>query len=77
MSTATLSVAKAVSYELRWCPNGVQDCDLKEGLYVQGGYFVDLRHCTDAIKHLKYYGNKVGAACVEMPGWEKENLKEK
>lgn len=36
----------------------------------KGGYFRSLDSCNDAIRHLTYYGNKVGAACAEIPDWQ-------
>lgn len=68
--------SSALRYELRWCPHGEANCVLKsnEGVYVKGGYFPSLDSCNDAIRHLTYYGNKVGAACAEIPDWQRSAI---
>jgi len=35
-----------------------------EGVYVAGGFFKTLKGCNNVIKHLKYYGVKVGGECL-------------
>ena len=67
--------AEFPNYQLRWCANGSPECDVHEGFYVQGDYFFKLRYCTDAIKHLDYYGNKLGGTCIELSDSEKQELK--
>ena len=64
-------------FELRWCAHGEATCVLKqdEGAYVKGGYFFSLDQCSDAVRHLAFYGNKVGAACIEIPDRDRQNLK--
>lgn len=64
-------------YELRWCPNGETSCVLKqsEGAYVKGGIFPSLDQCNDAVRHLTFYGNKLGGACVEISELDRENLR--
>jgi hypothetical protein len=61
-------------YELRWCTNGESNCLLtqNEGAYVKGGYFYTLDQCHDAIKHLAFYGNKLGCQCIEITNWERD-----
>ena len=44
-------------------------------MYVKGGFFVELKECNGALKHLNYYGNKLGGECVEIPQWQKDSLK--
>jgi len=63
-------------FELRWCSNGEPKCVLnqKEGSYVRGGFFSSLDRCNDAIRHLSFYGNKVGGTCVEIADWERKKL---
>lgn len=63
-------------FELRWCSNGESSCVLtqNEGSYVRGGYFVTLDRCNDAIKHLRYYGVRIGANCVELRESERKKL---
>lgn len=63
-------------FELRWCSNGQAKCVLnqKEGSYVRGGFFSSLDRCNDAIRHLSFYGNKVGGTCVEIADWERKKL---
>ena len=63
-------------FELRWCSNGEASCVLnqKEGSYVRGGFFSFLDRCNDAIRHLAFYGNKVGGTCVEITDWERKRL---
>jgi hypothetical protein len=63
-------------FELRWCSNGQANCMLnqKEGSYVRGGFFSSLDRCNDAIRHLSFYGNKVGGTCVEITDWERKKL---
>ncbi len=51
-----------LKYELRWCADGEETCDV-EDLYVAGGFFEKLKDCNNAIKHLKYYGVTVGGDC--------------
>ena len=66
----------APHYELRWCANGEGSCVLnqKQGSYVRGGYFASLDRCNDAIRHLVFYGNKVGGTCVELTDEERARL---
>lgn len=63
-------------FELRWCANGQATCVLnqKEGSYVRGGYFASLDRCNDAIRHLSFYGNKIGGTCVEITEWDRKKL---
>ena len=63
-------------FELRWCAYGKTSCVLnqKEGTYVRGGFFASLDRCNDAIRHLSFYGNKVGGTCVEIEDWERKKL---
>ena len=69
-------VAAAPRFELRWCSNGEPKCVLtqSEGSYVRGGFFASLERCNDAIRHLSFYGNKVGGTCVEIADWERKKL---
>jgi hypothetical protein len=64
-------------YELRWCAYGQASCVLKqnEGTYVKGGFFFSLDQCNDAVRHLTFYGNKVGSACVEISDLDRGKLK--
>jgi hypothetical protein len=68
--------AATARFELRWCSNGELKCVLnqKEGSYVRGGYFSSLDRCNDAIRHLAFYGSKVGGTCVELADWERKKL---
>jgi hypothetical protein len=74
--TGCTEVTATPRFELRWCSNGQASCVLnqKEGSYVRGGFFSSLDRCNDAIRHLSFYGNKVGGACVEIADWERKKL---
>lgn len=63
-------------FELRWCTNGEKNCVLtqKGGPYVRGGYFASLDRCNDAIRHVSYYGAKLGGTCVEITDSERQWL---
>jgi hypothetical protein len=64
-------------FELRWCAYGERDCVLKQkdsAPYVKGGYFFSLDACNDAIRHLSFYGAKLGGACVELTEAERRGL---
>lgn len=74
--TGCTDVTATPRFELRWCSNGEPKCVLtqKEGSYVRGGFFSSLDRCNDAIRHLAFFGNKVGGTCVEIADWERKKL---
>jgi hypothetical protein len=64
-------------YELRWCANGEKDCVLtrdSSASYVRGGFFAALDRCNDAIRHVSFYGAKLGGTCVEITESERQKL---
>lgn len=76
LSTGCGQSGARVKYQLRWCTDGQSECEQsqKGGTYVRGGFFVSLDKCNDAIRHLKFYGNKIGGVCIELEPWEFESL---
>lgn len=75
-SAACSETTATPRFELRWCSNGQASCVLnqKEGSYVRGGFFSSLDRCNDAIRHLSFYGTKVGGTCVEITDSERKKL---
>ena len=58
-----LSTTEA-KFELRWCPNGEEVCNLIDGGYIKGGVFASLEKCQNAKNFLVANGTKVGRLCA-------------
>jgi len=74
LSSAQATTVKAeppqtLRFELRWCPNGQQQCVLTQtqGTFVHGGFFTTLDSCNNVVHNLEFFGTKVGRSCIEIP----------